>query len=217
MKITLKRLLLPVLIYVAFSALTFAQTNASADKEIRDAEIARIKAYSQELDDYAKRNPKLNRVFGDVSSGTEGDKIRWREFKGRSKSDTNYISSLMSNAFVWSKEGAAVLVSCDFQSPSGDWAHDVNYYFREDGSLAKIHAQLNTFYGNMTVIRERLYDSKGKLLSSSQQFLDMETQKKKKPGEDGQEFIDEPITAYRTVKALPFYIWLSKTPAAKTK
>jgi hypothetical protein len=52
-------------------------------------------------------------------------------------------------------------------------------------------------------------------LSSSQQFLDLETKKKKKPGVDG-EFIDEPIPVYRTVKALPFYTALSK-PAAKTK
>jgi len=68
----------------------------------------------------------------------------------------------------------------------------------------------------MTVIRERFYDGQGKLLRSSQQFLDMETKKKKKPGEDGEEFIDEPIPIYRTVKALPFYTLLSK-PAAKTK
>jgi len=77
------------------------------------------------------------------------------------------------------------------------------------------HARLNTFYGYMTVIRERYYDPKGKLLSSSQQFLDLDTQKKKKPGADG-EFIDEPIAVYRTVKALPFYTLLSKR-AAKTK
>jgi hypothetical protein len=68
----------------------------------------------------------------------------------------------------------------------------------------------------MTVIRERFFDPKGELLSSSQQFLDLETKKKKRPGENGEEFIDEPIPVYRTVRALPFYTLLSK-PAAKTK
>jgi hypothetical protein len=29
-------------------------------------------------------------------------------------------------------------------SPSGDWAHFIMYYFREDGTLAKIQSQLNT-------------------------------------------------------------------------
>jgi len=65
----------------------------------------------------------------------------------------------------------------------------------------------------MIVIRERFYDPRGRLLSSSQQFLDLETEKKKKPGAD---FEDETIPLYRTVKALPFYTLLSK-PAAKTK
>jgi hypothetical protein len=213
LKITLKQLLLPAFICITFSAPIFAQTDASAAKQIRDAEIARIKAYSRELDDYSKRNQKLHRVFGDVSSEEE-PKSRWREFKSEKERDD---AATGDRANVWAQDGAVVLACYTFQSASGDWAHYVNYYFREDGSLAKIHAQLNTFYGNMTVIRERFYDSKGKLLSSSQQFLDMETQKKKKPGEDGQEFIDEPITAYRTVKALPFYTLLSKTPAAKTK
>src|SRR5262245_24886863 len=210
------RLLLSAFVCIALAVSTLAQTNASTDKQIRDAEIARIKAYCQELDDYAKRNPKLRRVFGDISSGMKGDKIRWREFKPKSEEDMDYIGSLMSNAFVSSKDGAAVLASCAFQSPSGDWAHDVSYYFREDGSLARIHAELGTFIGNMTVIRERFYDSQGKLLRSSQQFLDLKTKKKKKPGEDGEEFFDHPIPMYRTVKALPFYTLLSK-PAAKTK
>ena len=216
LEIMTKRLLFSVGACIAFAAPTLAQTNASTNKQIRDAEIARIKAYCQELDDYAKRNPKLKRVFGDISSGMKGDKIRWREFKPKSEEDMDYIGSLMSNAFVSSKDGAAVLASCAFQSPSGDWAHDVNYYFREDGSLARIHAELGTFIGNMTVIRERFYDGQGKLLRSSQQFLDMETKKKKKPGEDGEEFFDQPVPIYRTVKALPFYTLLSK-PAAKTK
>jgi hypothetical protein len=211
----MKQFLLPVFTCVAFSAQAFAQTNASANKQTLDAEIISIKAYSQELDDYSKRNPKLNRVFGDVSSGMKGDKIQWEEFKPRTEEDNDRIGGLLGTADVWTREGAGVLVYCYFQSPSGDWAHQISYYFREDGSLARIHAELGTFYGYMTVIRERFYDTKGRLLSSSQQFLDLETKKKKKPGADGVEFIDEPIPVYRTIKALPFYTLLSK-PAVKT-
>jgi hypothetical protein len=132
-----KRLLFSVFNCVAFAALTLAQKNASTDKQIRDAEIARIKAYCQELDDYAKRNPKLGRTFGDVSSGMRGDKSRWREFRPKSERDMDYIGSLMGNAIVLVKDGAVVLVSCAFQSPSADWTHHISYYFREDGALAK--------------------------------------------------------------------------------
>ena len=208
-----KRVSFSVFVCVTLALLALAQTNTSTDKQIRDAEIARIKAYCQELDDYAKRNPKLGRLFGDVSSGMEGEKSQWREFK--SEEEREEVVTDNDKANVFAKNGAVVLANYTFQSPSGDWSHYVNYYFREDGALARIHAELNTFYGNMTVIRERFYDPKGRLLSSSQQFLDLETKKRKKPGTDG-EFIDEPIPAYRTVKALPFYTLLSK-PAAKTK
>jgi hypothetical protein len=58
----------------------------------------------------------------------------------------------------------------------------------------------------MTVIRERSYDSKGRLLSSSQRI-----RKRLRVA-----FEVELIPVYRTVKALPFYTTLSK-PAAKTK
>jgi len=206
-----KRPLFSVFVCIVLAVSALAQTNASTDKQIRDGEIASIKTYSQELDDYSKRNPKLKRLLADISSEEE-QKSRWREFKSEKERDD---ATTGDRANVWAKDGAVVLARYTFQSASRDWAHYVDYYFREDGSLARIHARLNTFYGNMTVIRERFYDPKGKLLSSSQQFLDLDTQKKKKPGADG-EFIDEPIPVYRTVKALPFYTLLSK-PAAKTK
>jgi hypothetical protein len=152
--------------------------------------------------------PKLGRIFADVSSDGENQKSQWREFESeaeREKADTG--DNLNENAVVWSKDGAVVLASCTFQSPSRDWAHFVSYYFRADGTLAKVRARLNTFYGEMTVIRKRFYNPKGKLLSSSQQFLDLKTQKKKKPGA---EFQDDSFPLYRTVRALPFYPMLGK-------
>src|SRR5215510_1577797 len=213
LEVMAKRLSFSVFICITLAVLALAQTNSSADKQIRDAEIARIKTYCLELDDYAKRNLKLGRLFGDVSSGMEGEKSQWREFKSEEERDEVVTENDKANVFA--KDGAVVLANYTFQSPSGDWTHYVNYYFREDGALARIHARLNTFYGNMTVIRERFYDPKGRLLSSSQQLLDLETKKRKKPGTDG-EFIDEPIPVYRTVKALPFYKLMVK-PAAKPK
>jgi len=142
-----------------------------------------------------------------------GEKSWWREFKSE---DARADAEPGNMANAWTKGGAVVLACYTFQGLSGDWYHYVNYYFREDGSLAGIHARLNRFYGNMTVIRERFYNPRGGLLSSSQQFLDLDTKKEKKPGADGVEFIDEPIPLYRTVKALPFYTLLSM-PATKTR
>ena len=74
------------------------------------------------------------------------------------------------------------------------------YYFREDGSLAKIQAQLNSFYGDISVVRDQYYDPSGRLLKTTRKFLDLRTQKPKKP----EEFVDNPIPIYRKVTALPF-------------
>jgi hypothetical protein len=197
-----------IFVCAALAILTPAQTNTKSVKTARATEKTRIEAYCQGLDAYAKNNPKLGRIFADVSSDGEGQKSPWREFESeaeREKADTG--DNLNENAIVWSKDGAVVLASCTFQSPSRDWAHFVSFYFRADGTLAKVRARLNTFYGEMTVIRERLYDSKGRLLSSSQQFLDLKTQKKKKPGAG---FQDDSFPLYRTVRALPFYALLGK-------
>jgi len=55
--------------------------------------------------------------------------------------------------------------------------HFIKYYYRADGSLAKIQARLNTFYGGVSVLRDRYYDGNGKLLKSTQRFLDLQTHK----------------------------------------
>jgi hypothetical protein len=204
----IKQLSFSAIICIALTMLTPGQTNTKSVKTTRVTEKTRIEAYCQGLDAYAKNNSKLGRIFADVSSDGEDQKNQWREFESeaeREKADTG--DNLNENAVVWSKAGAVVLVSSTFQSPSRDWAHFVSYYFRPDGTLAKVRARLNTFYGEMTVIRERFYDSKGRLLSSSQQFLDLKTQKKKKPGG---EFQDDSFPLYRTVRALPFYSLLGK-------
>ena len=60
---------------------------------------------------------------------------------------------------MWTKQGKVIAAKFNFTSPSGDWNHFINYYFRENGSLAKIDAQLNTFEGNVSVVRQRYYNS----------------------------------------------------------
>ena len=92
-------------------------------------------------------------------------------------------------------------VNCTFQSPSRDWVHFVMYYYRPDGTLAKIHARLNTFHGNITVIREKYYSDTGKLLKESTRFFDLETKRKRKPSND---FENEEVPLYMKTSDLPF-------------
>lgn len=184
------------LLCVCFPVQSAAQKQASTER-------AKINSYAKQIDLFIKRNPKARRIFADVASGTVEEPTRWREFKSeaqREKADTG--DNLNENAYVWSKAGKVVGANFTFQSPSRDWAHFAMYYFREDGTLAKIQSQLNTFYSDMTVRRESFYAPDGKLLHSTVKYFDLNSQKPKKPDTDFPEF---PIPVYQKIQDLPFF------------
>lgn len=162
-------------------------------------ELAAIRSYAKSIDQFTMRNPRKRRIFGIVPR--EEDKPdKWAEFKTVKQT---IQANLEESAYVWLKAGKVIAAHFGLTSPSGDWYHKVDYYFRADGTLAKIHAQLNTFYsadGGLIVVRDKFYSSSGKLLHTSTRFLDLESQK---PGKRG-EFMDEPITVYRNSRRLPF-------------
>jgi hypothetical protein len=171
-------------------------------RERYSAEIATIESYVREVDQFIKKNPRSQHIFANVATGTEKVPDEWRDFrseKEREKADTG--DNLNENAYVWLRGGKVVGVNFTFQSPSRDWAHFVIYYYRPDGTLAKIDAQLNTFYGNITVIREKYYSGTGKLLKESTKFFDLKTQKKRKPSKN---FEDEELPLYMKTFDLPF-------------
>ena len=126
---------------------------------------------------------------------------QWREFQSEDKrqnADTG--ENLNENATVWLRTGKVVGANFTFQSPSRDWAHFVMYYFREDGGLSKLESRLNTFYGNVSVIREMSYNSKGKLLRNSTKCFDLYSQKPKRCTNTSVS-----IPVFRSVRNLPFY------------
>jgi hypothetical protein len=173
-----------LLLIMAYPA--FAQTKPS---------VAEINAYILKIDRFTKT--KKHRVFADVSS-VDDEKERWREFKSdKELEDTTWYQA----ADVFTQSGKIVVARFTFTSPSGDWYHFIDYYFRADGSLAKIHARLNTFYGKVSVIRNRYFDSAGRLIKETKSFNDVKTDRVIKKPVD---FIDEPIPLYKTVSDLPF-------------
>ena len=136
-----------------------------------------------------------------IIPGEEDKPDKWAEFKTvRQEVQAN----LEDSAHVWLRDGKVVAARFSFTSSSGDWYHYVDYYFRADGTLAKIHAQLNTFAGpdgGISVVRDKFYSSSGKLLHTATRYLDLKSQKPRKRGE----FMDQPIPDYKTVRDLPFY------------
>ena len=104
-------------------------------------ELTAIASYTKSIDQFTKRNPRKRRIFG-IIPGEEDKPDKWAEFKTvRQEVQAN----LEDSAYVWLKDGKVVVAQFSFTSSSGDWYHYVNYYFRADGTLAKIHAQLETF------------------------------------------------------------------------
>jgi hypothetical protein len=161
------------------------------------AELAAINTYARQVDRFIKLNNKRRRVFGDVGDEQEN----WREFKGQVAKGETDPDDLDDVAYVWLRQGKVVEVFFTFQSGSRDWGHFVTCYFREDGSLAKIHSRLNTFYGSVTVIRDQYYGASGRLLKKTARYLDIQTQKPKK----NPNFHDEPTPVYLNVRKLPFF------------
>jgi hypothetical protein len=177
----MKRFLIAI-IFLSASLTALSQTNTRA--------IAEIDNYTKEIDGFIKTNPK-SRIFGDLSST---EKSRWREVRAKQAED------LYEKAEVWTREGKVVAANFSLSSPSGDWVHFITYYFRADGSLAKIEAQLNTFYGNVSILRDRYYDANRKQLKATERYLDLETRKPvKRP-----DFMDNQIPMYSRVSTLPF-------------
>jgi hypothetical protein len=186
-------------------ALVTAQQGATLSTSQPTGKVAEIETYVKELDSYVKSNEKSARIFADVSSGTSNEQAKWREFKTeqeREKADTG--DNLNENAYVWARDGKVIGANFTFQSPSRDWVNYTMYYFRSDGTLAKSDSTLNTFAGDITVIRQDYYNSNGKLLKGTTHCKDLKTQKFKACGN----FQDSPAPLYKTVSELPFYrLW----------
>lgn len=181
-----------LVVFSIYLSVAFSQTSKSV-------QIKQSDAYSRKIDLFIKRHQKSEMIFGNVSST---EKSKWRKFKtdsAREKADTG--ENLNENALVWRDKGKVIAANFTFQSGSRDWAHYVMYYFRPDGTLAKVDATLNTFYGNMTVERAFYFDKNGKLIHKVARYLDLTSQKPRKPN-DG--FLDNEVIFYKKVSKLPF-------------
>jgi hypothetical protein len=174
----------------------------------KKAEIKRIDAYCNTLDSFVKKYKSPHLIFADVSDYNQ-NKSQWRKYNSEKEFEKarEKVESY-DTAYVWRKNNKIVMANFTLSSPSGDWAHYIHHYFREDGTLAKIEARLNTFYGNMTVLRTFYFNRKGSLLRKTTKYLDLETQKPKKAGE--QDFNDNEVKIFKKTSKLPFISLLRK-------
>lgn len=190
-----------------------ASTASNAQRKAQP-ESGKIDKYCKALDAMIKKRRGPEMVFADVSD-YEKNKARWRKFaseksleKYREKSEAYTI------AFVWRKEGKVVVTNFTLFSPSGDWAQYVYSYYRPDGTLARAESELRTFYGDYIVIRRRYFGTKGRLISKSDKYLDLQSGKPKRPTTDA---ISDNSSwnkgdYFTSVSKLPFAHLLNKSP-----
>lgn len=184
------------LLIFAFSLLPVAAQNN------KNAEIRRINAYVKKIDKFVgKQKPHL--VFADTKDYNE-DNQKWRKFasekaleKFRETSETYTV------AYNWRKNGRLAQSNFTRFSPSGDWAKYDFYYFRENGTLAKIASELRTFYGDLIVLHDVYFDTKGKMLRQTVRYRDLRTKKPVKKPKDT-DFRTSDLEIYKTVRRLPF-------------
>jgi len=185
------------LIAVALLANALRSTQVAAQRPT----LVSINSYAKRVDQFVKCHPQ--RVFANLMSEKKSEPDRWREFKSAGELESAE-ATLDESAYAWQKAGKVVAANFTLTSQSGDWVQYIIYYFREDGTLAKIHAQLNTFYGNLSVIREKFYDAGGRLLHRSSKYLDLHSQRPTK----SRDFVDKPVPLYLRTRDLPFYKFL---------
>jgi hypothetical protein len=193
------RFSIPLVVAAAF-ALTFLYPNkGSAQAPGVHSRVLAINSYAKQIDSFIKIKPKV-RIFGDASL-PEDEKSKWQEFKSVAKLEEDQVYE---SAKIWLRQNKVVCANFTLSSPSGDWTQFVWYYFREDGSLAKIREVLNTFHGNASVHREYFFDQPGKSIFSTRKILDLKTQRPRK----SIDFMDQPAAVFQNVTDLPFYTLL---------
>jgi hypothetical protein len=161
--------------------------------------IVAIEKYTDELEEYAKLNPQSRRFFVNTAEDQTGS---WQEV-GSEKELENKAA-----AVVWMKKEKPVIAL--LTSKSLGQSRRVTYYFRDNGTLAKVHSELEINAGNMQSVRDRSYDPKTftVIVWDSSYCSDMATGQQRPCGDA--ETLEKSIPVYMKSTELPVYALLKK-------
>lgn len=164
----------------------------------QDSTLAESNSYAYQANQIVQ--PGNTRLFASVVSDTADEREDWREFKDLKALENSEVT-YFEHASISLQGKNPIAAYFELTSPSGDWAHKVFYYFRKDGTLAKIHSVLNTFHGNVIVIKDKACDKRGTPGRTITRILDINSGQPKKT----RNFMDQEILWYRRTQDLPFY------------
>jgi len=159
--------------------------------------IVSVEKYTDELDEYAARNPQARRFFTNTSEDQTGS---WQEVGGEGE-----IANKAS-AIVWMKDDKAVIALLTGKTPQT--SRKVTYYFRNNGTLAKVHSELSINTSNMQSSRDRSYDPKAFLVRDFSYCNDA-VSGQQRPCNDA-ETLEKTIPLYMRSTELPFHAQLKK-------
>ena len=129
----------------------------------------------------------------------------WREVKRGSESAGTI-------ADVYVADGVAAAAFFTIQTLSGNWVLYADYYFRPDGSLAKMHEQLNTFGTGASVVRDTYFGCRGEAYGGTVHHSGPASSSPKQHDSGSS---DERAPLFLRVESLPFFSALKSRSAAK--
>lgn len=138
--------------------------------------------------------------FAAVPRNSDPTRDRWRSVASE-EAKQQAVKNGDSTASVSLRNGHVLLAQFTFQNEFGDWISYADYCFRPDGTLSHLHAQLDSFHGGVTVIRDLSFDPSGKQIARRQESYALGTRTPEKLDPD---FWDQPPPVFRRVKDLPF-------------
>lgn len=181
-------------VIAVFCVSAAAQTKQTSATKAIDSYVRSV----EKLTD-SRKQPDL--VMADTADA-DAEKPDWKRFaspaeleKAREEKEAYTI------AFNWKKNGKIVASNFTFFSPSGDWSQYVFHFFRPNGTLARVDAELRTFMDDCVIKQEFYFDRSGKRLRKTLAYFDLNTNKPKRRclGADALKF-----NYYRSTEKLPF-------------
>lgn len=192
----IRNLLIAALILTAAVGVAIAQPR----------EVSKIDALVKSTDAIIKhKGPEL--IFADVADQESSD-ADWRKFASEKELEKHRESSeTYSIAYVWRSAGKVAAANFTLFSGSGDWANYVHYYYRPDGTLAKVEVDYRTFYGDLILEQNIYFAADGRQIKKTQRVLDLTTHKPKRLTKSVREqaaSMAKEVDFFRSTSALPF-------------
>ena len=176
----------------------------AANPAQQSGEVAKIKAYHDEIDAYAKAHPTAVRYFSaeQADDGTE----HWKAYKTKKE-----LPDLQTHASVWMKDGKVVATILSFKSDHTNSSD--GYYYRPDGTLAYTESQGYSIGLDPPFMQSKSYYSANGKTISSQMLCSVDYQKWTTCQKDSG-WIDsddkKSEEKYKKSSDLPFYNLLAK-------